>query len=194
MAKSRSIPTAWMTDPDYMELESDVQVILLMLILTADDEGRGQAHTGMLSRHFNKPARCIEDALATLASLELVACYVVGRHRYYQLLRWGDWQTLSKPTPSRFPAPPTQPVSPCALSPRGFLETPGESVPEGEKEKGKRTEQNPAKQAEELPPGITRFPQRAAVSARVEGSCALSPVSPLTPAAPTVSFRSEERR
>jgi len=175
MAKSRSIPTAWMTDPDYMELESDVQVILLMLILTADDEGRGQAHTGMLSRHFNKPAQCIEDALATLASLELVACYVVGRHRYYQLLRWGDWQTLSKPTPSRFPAPPTQLASPFALCPRESLENPGSSFGEGEGErKGKRREPKLEQRTEELPPGITRFPPLSSPSASFDGSCALS--------------------
>ncbi len=175
MAKSRSIPTAWMTDPDYMELESDVQVILLMLILTADDEGRGQAHTGMLSRHFNKPAQCIEDALATLASLELVACYVVGRHRYYQLLRWGDWQTLSKPTPSRLPAPPTQLTSPFALCPRESLENPGSSFGEGEGErKGKRREPKLEQRTEELPPGITRFPPLSSPSASFDGSCALS--------------------
>jgi hypothetical protein len=175
MAKSRSIPTAWMTDPDYMELESDVQVILLMLILTADDEGRGQAHTGMLSRHFNKPAQCIEDALTTLASLELVACYVVGRHRYYQLLRWGDWQTLSKPTPSRFPAPPPQFIPSGALCPRESLENPGSSPGEGEGErKGKRREHTMEQRTEELPPGITRFPPLPSPSASFDGSCALT--------------------
>ena len=165
MAKSRSIPTDLLFDPDYMELDSDTQVILLMLVLTADDEGRGRAHTGMLARHFNKPAERIEQALALLSELDLVMCYVVGRHRYYHLVRWGEWQTLSKPTPSRYPLPPTSPLpeSLVSASPRETQGNPGESWVEGE---GKRREQNPEEKKAEtkedsLPAGITRFPERA---------------------------------
>ena len=32
MAKSRSIPTDLLSDPDYMELDSDTQVILLLFV------------------------------------------------------------------------------------------------------------------------------------------------------------------
>jgi hypothetical protein len=187
MAKSRSIPTELLSDPDYMELDSDTQVILLMLVLTADDEGRGRAHTGMLSRHFNKPAERVEHALATLAELDLVMCYVVGRHRYYHLPRWWEWQTLSKPTPSRYPLPPTATQESCAsLSPRETQECPGESWLEGEGEgKGKGREQNPEeKKVEEegdLPAGITRFPHPALSSEHVSGSCRLSPSAPPPP-------------
>lgn len=165
MAKSRSVPTALLSDPDYMELTSDAQVILLLLVLAADDEGRGQAHTGMLSRHFNKSTEQIEHALATLATLDLVICYTVGRHRYYQLLRWWEWQTLSKPTPSRFPMPPVEatPETLRPTTPRETQEIPGESFAEGEGELKRRgTEPNPEEkqeEEEELPPGITRFPQ-----------------------------------
>src|SRR5579885_2135511 len=97
MAKSRCLPTDLLTDPDYIELDSHTQVILVMLVLTADDEGRGRAHTGMLARHFNKTPKQVEQAFAELADLEFVTRYTVGRHQYYQLLRWGEWQTLSKP-------------------------------------------------------------------------------------------------
>ncbi|HEU5380516.1 MAG TPA: helix-turn-helix domain-containing protein [Ktedonobacteraceae bacterium] len=184
MAKSRSIPTALLSDPDYMELTSDAQVILIMLILTADDEGRGQAHTGMLSRHFNKSAEQIEHALATLASLDLITCYTVGRHRYYQLLRWWEWQTLSKPTPSRFPMPPTEatPEALCGTAPRETQEIPGESAPEGERERKRREkEPNPEekqKEEEELPPGITRFPQLPPPAAPSVPSDRFSPMVP----------------
>lgn len=183
MAKSRSIPTALMTDPDYLELESDAQVILLMLVLTADDEGRGQAHTGMLSRHFNKPVERIEHALTTLAALDLVSCYIVGRHRYYQLVRWWEWQTLSKPTPSRFPLPAasSQTESIAPTCPKDIQETPGESWLEGEG-KGKGTEQNreekKADEEDDLPPGITRFPHLPTSRASFDLSCILSPLPP----------------
>jgi DNA-binding transcriptional ArsR family regulator len=185
MAKSRSLPTDLLADPDYMELDSDTQVILLMLVLMADDEGRGRAHTGMLSRHLNKSPEQIEHALACLSELDLVACYVVGRHRYYHLLRWWEWQTLSKPTPSRFPAPPTA-VQSEWVSPRDVPRipqgSPGESWAEGEGEgKGKGREQNREEKAEEegaLPAGITRFPQPTPFSEHISGASRLSPPPP----------------
>ena len=189
MAKSRSIPTDLLSDPDYMELDSDTQVILLLFVLTADDEGRGRAHTGMLARHFNKPAERIEHALATLAELDLITCYAVGRHRYYQLLRWWEWQTLSKPTPSRYPSPPAStPLESCALtSLRETQETPGESWSEGEG-KGRGTEQNPEekKEDDDLPAGVTRFPHLRPPSANAaDPSC--------THASPTsAGLRSEQ--
>jgi len=181
MAKSRSIPTDLLSDPDYMELDSDTQVILLMLVLTADDEGRGRAHTGMLARHFNKPLERIEHALAQLSELELVTCYIVGRHHYYQLLRWWDWQTLSKPTPSRFPLPPAkvQPNASAPCSPRETQENPGASWPEGEG-KGIETEQKQEAESD-LPAGITRFPHLPSPAANFHGSGRLSLPTPTVP-------------
>lgn len=175
MAKSRSIPTDLLCDPDYMELDSDTQVILLMLVLTADDEGRGRAHTGMFARHFNKPAERIEHALELLAELDLVLCYIAGRHRYYQLLRWGEWQTLSKPTPSRFPNPPHSECPPFSNAPWETQASPGLSWVEGEEgkgeENGREQNQEEKEEAEEegnLPVGITRFPPPAQSTQRLE--------------------------
>ncbi|HZO74011.1 MAG TPA: hypothetical protein VFB60_17550 [Ktedonobacteraceae bacterium] len=187
MAKSRSIPTDLLSDPDFMELESDTQVILLLLVLAADDEGRGRAHSGMLARHFNKPVECIEVALATLIELELLTCYAVGRHRYYYLRRWGAWQTLSKPTPSRFPPPPASVPSEAVMiaAPREAQHFPGETWAEDEGEgKGKEQEQNPEekmKAEEDVPTSITRFPHRARAPHTQEDLCSLPSPAPATP-------------
>ena len=106
MARSRSIPTQLFWDPAFSLLDSDTQIILLGLTLIADDEGRGLAQTRFLVRQFDKDATLVEQALTTLAETGFLACYQIGNQRYYQHLHWQEWETLSKPTPSRYPAPP----------------------------------------------------------------------------------------
>ncbi len=146
MAKSRSVPTALLEDPLYYTQSSDTQIILLDLILKADDEGRGLAEIGFLSRTFNKEAATITKAMETLCHCGLLQVYQV-EHSYYQLTRWEEWETLSKPAPSRFPSPPvhSSPNSPGV--PRGSQGFPGdfgktfsEEEEEGEEEQ-KRTEE-----------------------------------------------------
>ena len=121
MARSRSLPTNLFEDPDFFERNRETQVVLLGLVLDADDAGRGQAHSGLLARKFNTDVATIEMALAELQACEMLDCYQVGRHFYYSLRRWQEWQTLSKPTPSKFPAPPsldqTPPVAPTPTGP-----------------------------------------------------------------------------
>jgi hypothetical protein len=111
MANKRCIPTRFFKDPDIMNLESkDHQLILIGLVLMADDEGRELAHAKLLSRELDYPQEQIEAALADLAANDLVVLYQAGRHRYYSLTRWGQWQSLSlaKITPSKYPAPPSK--------------------------------------------------------------------------------------
>ena len=108
MARRRMVPTHFFRDPDIMNLSNkDTQLILIGLILAADDEGREVAHAGMLGREMDYPAEQIEAALADLVANDLLLLYQVGKHRYYQLTRWSQWQTLGgRITPSRYPAPP----------------------------------------------------------------------------------------
>ena len=86
----------------------DTQLILVGLVLTADDEGRELAHPKLLGRELDYPPEQIEAALQELAANDLLILYQVGKHRYFSLTRWGQWQTLSrnKITPSKHPAPP----------------------------------------------------------------------------------------
>ena len=56
MASKRCIPTRFFKDPDIMNLESkDHQLILVGLVLMADDEGRELAHAKLLSRELDYP-------------------------------------------------------------------------------------------------------------------------------------------
>src|SRR2546429_7898401 len=108
MATRRMVPTKFLKDPDIMNLASkDSQLILIGLILSADDEGRELAHPQLLGREMDYPPEQIEAALQDLSENDLILLYQVGKHRYYSLTRWHHWQTLgTKKTPSKYPAPP----------------------------------------------------------------------------------------
>ncbi len=109
MARARSFPFDFLKDPDVIALSSDECLILIGMILQADDHGRGFAHSTLLGREIRGYApEQIESALGTLQALELVTLYQVGRHRYYSLTRWQEWQKLRDPARSKFPAPSEQ--------------------------------------------------------------------------------------
>jgi hypothetical protein len=77
-------------------------------VLYADDYGGGRAHTDWLARRFNKAVALVEEVLIQLEAHHLVGCYQVEQQRYYVVLRWTEWETLSRPTPSKYPDPPWQ--------------------------------------------------------------------------------------
>ena len=110
MASKRCLPTRFFKDPDIMNVGKDTQLILVGLVLLADDEGRELAHPKLLSREIDYPPEQIESSLRELADNDLLLLYQVGRHRYYALSRWSQWQTINsqKMTPSKYPAPPDE--------------------------------------------------------------------------------------
>jgi hypothetical protein len=91
-----------------MNVSKDCQLILVGLVLLADDEGRELAHPKLLSREIDYPPEQIEAALQELVENDLVMLYQAGKHCYYSLTRWSQWQSISsqKMTPSKYPAPP----------------------------------------------------------------------------------------
>ena len=117
MARARCLPTRFFKDPDVDAAGNDGCLILVGLVLDADDYGRGYAHSGLLGREIRGYApEQVENVLHILEALELLTLYTVGKHRYYCLPRWNEWQTLSHPTPSKFPAPPAvQQISASAV-------------------------------------------------------------------------------
>ncbi|HLG77545.1 MAG TPA: hypothetical protein VKX46_14100 [Ktedonobacteraceae bacterium] len=181
MARSRSLPTTLFKEPAFFELESDTQTVLLGLVLLADDHGRGLAHTGLLAREFNKPIAVIEWALPQLEHSRLLHCYVVDGQRYYWLPQWTEWETLSKPARSRFPAPPTadelpRPAAPtCSQKPQGKLGECWNSLHEDEEEgEGKGEKEEEKEQEPEVEGESEQEPE-------VEEEDELAPIIFLTP-------------
>ncbi|MGH2482275.1 MAG: hypothetical protein ACRDHW_21705 [Ktedonobacteraceae bacterium] len=179
MAGKRSIPTSLFSSPDFFELSSDtIRLIMIGLILDADDEGRGHAHPRLLARKLDKCPEDIEQALVELQAHGIVHSYEVAGRAYYVLCHWHTYQTLSKPTPSAYPAPhdvlTAEEHRNRPGEPRETLETPGSSSPEGE---GKRKEEvekkgNKDEEGASLPDAV-RLPPSHPDCASVGGS--LSP-------------------
>ncbi len=144
MAGKRSIPTGLFSSPDFFELSSDtIRLIMIGLILDADDEGRGSAHPRLLARKLDKHPEEYQ-ALAIPQAPGILQCYEVAGRAYYVLCHWRKYQTLSKPTPSTYPAPPDAPSAEALQNFAGYTretqESPGESLPEGEGEKEEEQE------------------------------------------------------
>lgn len=75
MVRGRLIPTSYFRDPDVMSLSSgDIRLILVGLVLQADDWGRGLAHAVILGRDLDYAPESIEAALGELEQAELVQC------------------------------------------------------------------------------------------------------------------------
>src|SRR5215470_17305156 len=70
MASKRCLPTRFFKDADIMNVSKDAQLILVGLVLLADDEGRELAHPRLLSREIDYPPEQIEAALQELRSEE----------------------------------------------------------------------------------------------------------------------------
>ena len=168
MAAKRSIPTTLFESPDFFELSSDtIRLILIGIILDADDEGRGSAHPRLLARKLDKQPADMEQALTELEAHGILRCYTVDTRRYYVLCHWHKYQVLSRPTPSLYPSPPdTQAPDPfqeiqgmCGDS-RDRQESPGESLSEEERETEEQHEREEKERTEEeaWPARITRFP------------------------------------
>jgi hypothetical protein len=116
MVSKRCLPTRFFKDADIMNVSKDGQLILVGLVLLADDEGRELAHPRLLSREIDYPPEQIETALQELVENDLVVLYQAGKHCYYSLTRWNQWQSISsqKMTPSKYPAPPVEGESEAA--------------------------------------------------------------------------------
>lgn len=169
MASKRSIPTTLFASPDFFELSSDAtRLILIGIILDADDEGRGSAHSRLLARKLDKQEAQIEGALIELEEHGILQCYQVQGRHYYVLSHWYKYQSLSKPTPSHYPAPQEQRQNTPFPQPAGSfipsLENPGEpgETPleeEGEEEQEqKQEEKRRGSEDEGSQPNLVHFP------------------------------------
>ena len=164
----RMIPTTFFKDPDILMIGKDAQLILVGLVLLADDVGRGSAHAHLLSREMDYTPEQMESVLHELVANDLLTLYSSGKHRYYHLPRWHQWQKLNKPAKSKFPAPPGDEVVASQQSPGKpgeSLENPGNSQKtlleeegEGEEEKESEKEVETEGEEETLPPNVVTFP------------------------------------
>jgi len=109
MARKRMIDPAIWTDEKFGCLSIRGKVIYIGLFSNSDDEGRGNG-----SPKFLKIAILPYDEKTTIKQIEsackeMVDCgmsiifYQDGDKTYYQFLKYHEWQTINRPSPSKIP-------------------------------------------------------------------------------------------
>ena len=112
MARRRMIDPAMWQSEDFSRCSFLARLIFVGLISQADDEGRGKASPAYIKSTlfpYEDGIRLIdiEKALSEIGQHLSVTYYsTIDGKQYYSLDSWMDWQTLDKPKPSKFPAPP----------------------------------------------------------------------------------------
>ncbi|CAB4906390.1 unannotated protein [freshwater metagenome] len=141
MARIRTIkPEAW-HDEALGLCSRDARLLWTVLITLSDDDGRFRATPSIVHGHGypydDEALRLLPGWLDELAKVGLIVLYgtpIAGRAPFGVHPRWHDHQRISKPTPSKYPAPPENaPTSPGRPGPP--RETQGGPVPEVDRER-----------------------------------------------------------
>lgn len=111
MARKRMIdPQIWMSE-DFSKLSHLARLIWIGLFSNADDEGRGRANVSFIKSQLfpfdnELSIKKIENCLQEIENLMSIKFYVVDNKKYYQLLSWGKFQTINRPSQSQIPKMP----------------------------------------------------------------------------------------
>src|SRR5258708_21465927 len=98
IAEKRCLPTDLFYNRKFVQLRNDtIRLILIGLILDADDAGRGLADPALLGRKLDQRSENIQEALEDLEHAGFVESYVRGEETYYSLCLWSVWQKLGNP-------------------------------------------------------------------------------------------------
>lgn len=108
MARKRMIDPGIWTSEDFSNLSMLARLIWVGLISNADDEGRGKANTAYLKSQLfpyddELSLKKIESSLKEIETSMSITFYEVAGKKYYQLTKWGKFQTINRPTPSQIP-------------------------------------------------------------------------------------------
>lgn len=110
MARRRMLsPEIWESE-SFGSLSLLGKILWIGLISNADDEGIGRAQPNYLKSRIlpydELRVADIDKALAEIGHKMSVTLYEVDNNKYYSLNNWLEWQSINKPTKSKFPAPP----------------------------------------------------------------------------------------
>ena len=109
MTKRRMVHDCLWQSEAVASLDYRQRLLWIGLITTADDQGRGRAHPGLIrAAVFPFDVIAQEDITADLqaiAARDMVLVYEVEGKLYYQVVHWWDYQSPQWVGPSDFPAP-----------------------------------------------------------------------------------------
>lgn len=109
MARIRSIKPSFFRSEDVSALPFRARLTWVGLWTHCDDAGRTKDNARLIKGDVwpldNVSLRDIEDDLEVLATQGRIVRYEVDGKRYLEIVNWHAHQAISKPTPSRIPAP-----------------------------------------------------------------------------------------
>ena len=103
-------PSIWESD-SFSDLSDLAKIVFISLFSHADDEGRGKAKASYIRsitfpNDENRRDADIKKALSEIALHMSVQFYKISGIEYYVMTNWNEYQTINKPTKSKFPPPP----------------------------------------------------------------------------------------
>lgn len=109
MARRLIDPSIWQNEK-FGLLPPMARLLLMGIVTSADDQGRGKAHPALLRSlvfpYDDVALTEICDWLALIETNGTVRLYTVGEKEYYQLLNWWNYQAHQYARPSEHPRPP----------------------------------------------------------------------------------------
>lgn len=134
----RTVKPEWLEDERMASQNDTARVLSIVLILVADDYGRGRASAAHLAsagwayelerddgEHAPEVLRKVSGALRALVEMRFVTLYEVDGQRYFEIRNWEKHQKVSHKGKERVPAPSTVVSPPCVdsgKSPEGLRE------------------------------------------------------------------------
>ncbi|MCK9577851.1 MAG: hypothetical protein M0R51_18235 [Clostridia bacterium] len=110
MARRRMIDPAMWTDEKFGSLTLQSKLMFIGLVSNADDEGRGNSSSNYLKAVLlpydeKISPKSIEASCKEIAEKMNIIFYqdAETKKQYYQILKFNDWQTINRPTPSKIP-------------------------------------------------------------------------------------------
>lgn len=108
MARKRMIDPSFWIDEKLGMLDITTRLLFMGLISNADDEGRLVGHPALIkSIIFPYDDITIEDInnkLKSLANWKMIILYKNNNQSYIQVTNFKKYQTINKPTPSKYPS------------------------------------------------------------------------------------------
>lgn len=149
MARIRTIKPTFFTSEDVSVLPLRARLTWIGLWTHCDDSGRAKDNARLIKAAIwpldDMSLGQVEEDLSTLADHGRIVRYEVGGQRFLEVTNWSEHQKISRPTPSKIPAP--------SLNAHGELSE--ASSQEGKGREGKGSE--PADRCERHA-GVTRPP------------------------------------
>lgn len=186
ISRIRSVRPKFFQEEDFLLLPLPVRMTFLGLMMFADDFGNESCNPALLKSALwpleeSVTGESIEEHLVCLEDAGYLRLYTVGSRTYYAILDWLGWQRVDKPTESKVPKPPREPLAngsravrdPLAVEGRGESEGVGESERvRGEgAERGEGSTSRPA--PEDLSPFCPKHPDGTTKACRACGTARL---------------------